>query len=105
VKAGISVRSRQKTEDSDNVISRIIPYKNPKALTSYYMGVFSLIPLIGIFLGLTAVILGFLGLRDKKANPMIRGTAHAIVGIVTGIVFGGLNLVLLVAIVTSSKGL
>jgi len=49
-------------------------------------------------LGLSAVVLGFLGLKDKRENPMIKGTAHAIVGIVLGILFGGLNLVLMVAL-------
>jgi len=98
IRKRISVSSGMRTNDTNNMVATIIPYKNPKALTSYYLGVFSLIPFIGILLGLTAVILGFLGLKDKRKNPMIKGTVHAIVGIVLGILFGGLNLGLMVAL-------
>ena len=62
----------------------VIPYKNPQALTSYYLGVFSLIPLLGFVLGCVAVPLGIIGLRKRKAMPQIRGTAHAWVGIILG---------------------
>lgn len=62
----------------------VIPYKNPQALTSYYLGVFSLIPLLGFVLGCIAVPLGILGLRKRKHMPQIRGTAHAWVGIILG---------------------
>lgn len=62
----------------------VIPYKNPQALTSYYLGVFSLIPLLGLLLGCIAVPLGIIGLRKRKAMPQIRGTAHAWVGIILG---------------------
>src|SRR5262245_8078004 len=36
----------------------IIPYKNPHALTAYYLGLFSIIPLIGFILGIVALALG-----------------------------------------------
>jgi hypothetical protein len=62
----------------------VIPYKNPHALTSYYLGVFSIIPLIGLVLGCIAVPLGISGLRKRKQNPLIRGTAHAWIGISLG---------------------
>jgi hypothetical protein len=62
----------------------VIPYKNPHALTSYYLGVFSIIPLLGFILGCIAVPLGISGLRKRKQNPVIRGTAHAWIGIVAG---------------------
>lgn len=62
----------------------IIPYKNPQALTAYYLGVFSLIPLLGLLLGIGAVVLGIAGLRARKRQPVIRGSAHAWVGIILG---------------------
>jgi hypothetical protein len=62
----------------------IIPYKNPHALTSYYLGVFSIIPAIGFILGCVAVPLGISGLRKRKAMPQIRGAAHAWIGIIIG---------------------
>ncbi|MCP3959632.1 MAG: DUF4190 domain-containing protein [bacterium] len=72
----------------------IIPYKNPPALTAYYCGIFSLMPFIGIFLGIPALILGIVGLKKKKANPVISGTVHAWVGIIMGglttLLWGGL---------------
>lgn len=73
----------------------IIPYKNPHALTSYYLGVFSIIPFIGFVLGCIAVPLGVSGLRKRKAMPQIRGTAHAWIGIV----IGGISVVVHLALV------
>ncbi len=68
----------------DGGVSTLIPYKNPKALTAYYLGVFSLIPCAGALLGPAALILGILGLRYVKANPTAKGTGHAIAGVVLG---------------------
>ncbi|MEC9188944.1 MAG: hypothetical protein VX520_07015, partial [Planctomycetota bacterium] len=39
----------------------VIPYKNPMALTGYYLGFLSLLPLIGILFTIPAIILGFIG--------------------------------------------
>ena len=59
----------------------VIPYKNPKALIAYYLGILSLL----IFpLGFASVPLGILGLRDRKRNPAIKGSVHAWIGIVLG---------------------
>jgi hypothetical protein len=71
-------------ERGDGGISTLIPYKNPKALTAYYLGIFGLIPCVGLILGPAALILGILGLRYKTTNPRAKGTAHAIVGLVLG---------------------
>jgi len=62
----------------------IIPYMNPPALIAYYCGVFSLIPIIGILVGIPGIIFGFVGLRKKWANPPIKGAAHAWIGIILG---------------------
>lgn len=64
----------------------LIPYKNPKALLSYYLGLFSLLPLVGLVLGITAVILGTKGLKVAKEFPEVRGQVHAWIGIVMGTV-------------------
>lgn len=74
----------------------LIPYKNPKALVAYYLGIFSFIPLLGIPLGLAAFVLGILGLRDRKRNPIIKGSVHAWIGIVVG---GGFGLLYTAAVV------
>src|SRR5438552_694245 len=44
----------------------VIPYKNPHALIAYYLGIFGLIPFIGILLAIPAFILGIIGLKKKK---------------------------------------
>ena len=81
---------------SDSPVNAIIPYKNPLALTAYYLGVFSLIPVLGILLGIAAVWLGIAGLKRRKAQPHLGGAAHAWIGIVLGgfSVFGQLALIL-----------
>jgi len=66
------------------VVSTVIPYKNPMALTAYYLGIFSLIPFLGGVLALPAVVLGVLGLRRRAANPAAKGAIHAWIGITLG---------------------
>jgi hypothetical protein len=77
-----------KPAKSDSGINAIIPYKNPQALGAYYLGVFAVIPFIGILLGFTAFVLGILGLRYRRRNPTAGGAVHAWIGIVAGGFFG-----------------
>lgn len=65
----------------------VIPYKNPCALIAYYLGIFSFVPGIGLFLGIAAVVLGFMGLRNHAKNPVIKGVVHAWIGIIAGGLF------------------
>lgn len=59
----------------------VIPYKNPKALIAYYLSIGSMV----IFpLGFVSIVLGFMGLADRKRNPVIKGSVHAWIGIVLG---------------------
>lgn len=77
----------------------LIPYKNPHALTAYYLGIFGLFPLFGFFLAIPAFILGISGLRKRQANPAIKGSVHAWIGIVLGalsILYNGLTIVVIV---------
>jgi hypothetical protein len=76
-------RRRRRAPEGD-ATGGLIPYKNAKALTAYYLGVFSLIPCLGLILGPIAIVLGFLGLGYAKKHPEAKGQAHAIVGIVLG---------------------
>jgi len=64
----------------------LIPYKNPKALMAYYIGLFSLFPCF--ILGWVAIYLGLQGLAAAKKNPRIKGTVHAWIGILVGGFFG-----------------
>ena len=80
----------------------LIPYKNPKALIEYYLGIVSGFPLLGLPFGVAAFVLGILGLRDRKKNPVIKGSAHAWVGIGCGGIFSLLWGLLLVGILVAA---
>jgi hypothetical protein len=77
----------------------VIPYKNPKALIAYYLGILSGLPFIGLPIGIAAFSLGILGLRDRKRNPAIKGSIHAGIGIGCGCLFSLIWAVCLVGIV------
>ena len=70
----------------DGTMGGLIPYKNAAALWAYYLGIFSLIPCVGIPLGIAALVLGLKGLKHQRMHPEARGRGHAW----TGIVLGGL---------------
>ena len=75
----------------DAPLSGLIPYKNTNALVSYYLGIFSILPLIGLPMAIVALVLGIKGLKHAKANPAAKGGAHAWTGIITGVLFGLFN--------------
>ncbi len=77
----------------------IIPYKNPKALIAYYLGILSGLPLIGLPFGIAAFVLGIMGLRDRQRTPVIKGSIHAGIGIGCGAIFTIFWTVVIVAIV------
>lgn len=93
------------TENQGDNTGGMIPYKNPYALIAYYLGIFSLFPVIGLILAIPAFVLGIMGLQARKRNPVIKGSVHAWIGIVMGglmtLIWGGLLLVLLVLGVTA----
>jgi hypothetical protein len=62
----------------------LIPYKNPHALVAYYLGLFSLAPCIGLPLGIGGLVLGIMGLKKRRENPVIKGSVHAWIGIIMG---------------------
>jgi hypothetical protein len=79
----------------DSTLGGLVPYKNAKALWSYYLGIFSLIPFIGIPLGIAALVLGLQGLKFAESHPEARGKVHAWVGIIVGGLFAALYLLVL----------
>src|SRR6266540_504458 len=56
-------RPPERRRRDDDGVSTIIPYHNGMALAGYYVGVFSLIPIIGFILGPLGIIFGIIGLR------------------------------------------
>ncbi len=77
-------------------LNAIIPYKNVRALTAYYLGVFSAIPILGLPLGLAAFTLGILALRFRRKNPAAGGAVHAWIGILAGGFFSLVYLALII---------
>ncbi|MFI4917648.1 MAG: hypothetical protein ACIAS6_14230 [Phycisphaerales bacterium JB060] len=63
----------------------VIPYKNPAALIAYYLGVFGLVPMLGLPMAVAAIVLGFVGLRQRARRKVSGGQVHAWVGIVLGV--------------------
>lgn len=79
------------TAETSAPLSGLIPYKNTPALIGYYLGVFSLIPCIGLILGPAALVLGILGLRRVGRTPEAKGVVHAWVAIVLGALTSAAN--------------
>ena len=96
---GYSISGPAAETSKGDATGGVIPYKNPSALIAYYCGVFSLIPFIGILVGIPGIILGFVGLDRRRANPPIKGAVHAWIGIILGALttalWGGLIIVML----------
>ena len=65
-------------------LASIIPTKNAPALLAYYLGLFSILPLFGLPMGIVAVIQGSKGWRMAKETPQVHGKAHAGIGIGCG---------------------
>ncbi len=72
----------------------LIPTRNPQALTGYYLAVASLLPLIGLVIAPLAIVLGVIGLRRYRADPLISGAIHAWIAIIGGSVLLALQLAL-----------
>jgi Domain of unknown function (DUF4190) len=88
----------------DGALARMVPYRNPLALISYYCALFSILPVfaaaaaaaagataavvaaavLALILAPLAVLFGIIGLRRARRNPQARGTGHAWFGIVLG---------------------
>ena len=84
----------------------MIPYKNPKALIAYYLGILSGLPVIGLPIGIAAFTLGIMGLKARKQNPAIKGSLHAAIGIGCGgffALFWGLTIVGIVLAWTAKR--
>jgi DNA-directed RNA polymerase subunit M/transcription elongation factor TFIIS len=98
---------RRRIADRDDGTGGLIPYKNPRALIAYYCGVFSIIPVLGLILGPIALVLGIMGLRYVKRHPTARGTGHAIVGLICGILatLGNWGFVLLIVFAAISASM
>ena len=82
----------QYTVSSDGTLGGLLPYKNIRALWAYYLGVFSLIPLLGIPLGIAALIMGIKARMYADLHPEAQGRAHAWTGILLGMFCAAANI-------------
>jgi hypothetical protein len=89
---------------SNDSLSTIIPYKNPPALIAYYLGIFSFIPLLGLLLGVAALVLGIMGLNRAAQDPQARGRVHAWIGIIVGGFFALLYAVAAILMLVAAVG-
>jgi len=87
--------------DASQGYSGIVPGRNPPALIAYYLGVFSIIPLLGFLLGIAALILGLRGRKIAIEKPEVKGTAHAWIGILLGGFFVLVHLVVVLLVVVA----
>jgi hypothetical protein len=82
-------KRRRNSAPDDGGLGYVIPYKNVPALIGYYVGVFGLFACflfgLSLFTGAAAVVLGVMGMIRASKNPEAHGRAHAIIGIVLGI--------------------
>lgn len=85
----------------ETIIETFVPTRNPRALASYYLGLFALFPCLGFPLGVAAVYFGVQALRRVRKDPAVRGGVHAWVGLICGGLFGLLNFALLVLLIFS----
>lgn len=83
----------------DDAVATIIPYKNPAALISYYLGLFSCLPILGFPMAIVALVLAFKGFKARRLNPRTHGIAHAWVGLICGAIGFLINGLIIVAIV------
>ena len=64
-------------------------------LCSYYMGVFSVLPVAGILLGPVAVVMGIYGLLQRRKKNQDSGLWMGRVGIVVGMLGSGIQMIVL----------
>ena len=75
----------ERLNPTPTLIDHVIPGRNIPALLSWYFGFFALLPVLGVPLGVVAVVLGIIGFF-KARNPEVGvGTLHACLGIALGI--------------------
>jgi len=76
----------------DNTMGGMIPTQNQPALWSYYLGLFSIFPVLGLPMAVVALVQGRKGLKLFRAQPQAKGRTHAMVGLGCGTVGLLLNL-------------
>ena len=68
----------------------LIPYKNKHALVGYYMSIGGLllmcVPVLGLGYGIAVLYCGIKGRKNAKEHPEVKGSVHAWIAIIGGVV-------------------
>ena len=93
-------RSRRRDDEEEGLdpLAQRLPYNNPPALYGYRLGMLGLIPVVGLFVGPIALVLGVIGWRRTRTNPELKGAGHAIFGAILGaleVLVGAVGLILI----------
>lgn len=90
--------------DQEDATGGLIPYNNPAALVSYYLGIVSLLPVLGFPFGVAAIFLAAKGLKKRRRVPAVRGHIHAWIGMILSLIgmplhllFGGMILAAIIS--------
>lgn len=75
---------RRELLDEGGVFGSFTPWKNPPAVYSYAIALAGMTPVLGLVLGPTAIVLGFVGRARLRRNPEIKGLSFIRAGIVLG---------------------
>jgi hypothetical protein len=70
--------------NAPNALEHIIPTGNAPAIAAWYLGVFGLIPVLGLPLAVAAIAMGIMGL--KRASEVKVGLWHSILGVFLGVI-------------------
>lgn len=79
-----SSRPGRKRLDKSDVPPSIFPTDNPRARTAYICTLLGLIPVLGLPMGLAAVVYGRMGYRAAKTREDRNGLGHSLVSMVVG---------------------
>ena len=80
-------------------------YYNELAIASLTIGVLSFIQLFGLERSITAIVFGILALRRIKQDEAQRGKRMAIVGIILGIIYTAIAIVMILHALELAKNL
>ena len=69
------------SESLPSGLESLIPVRNMPALVAYYLGIFSLMPCLGLLLCIPACVLGIIGLVKASRHPEVKGKVHAWIGV------------------------
>ncbi len=76
---------RRRLSDDDGTFGDLTPWNNPSAVYAYRCSVVGLIPIVGMFTGLAAIVLGIVGIVHNKFDRVTPGYAHARIAVGLGL--------------------